>query len=329
MAHTLYVIKDGRSRNITQLVGGMRWSSSTDALGVELSFNYAANDSPTFARNDILRAGDPIALFNDGKILHRFIVVTEPIGGRFGKEYNCFDYAWYLNKNQTVIQFKKLSASKAISKLLDRFGIKYTVVPIKTLITKIYKGETVSDILTDILEQARQETGSKYVMEMNIDTLVIRKQSDLVINPMIRLANNLPLMPVVNAIGVPSGKRTIEGMKNKVQVVSSAADSTKIIAEASDEASRLEYGWLTEVVQVDEKNVAQARNIAKTTLADLNRIKDDMISLPLLGHDDLRAGRILEINEPVSGLVGQYLITNANHSLDNGIHLCNVTLGAI
>ncbi|KQX69225.1 XkdQ/YqbQ family protein [Paenibacillus sp. Root444D2] len=329
MAHQLILVKNGERKNITQLVGNLSWSSNIDALGVELSFDYAYNDTFYFAEWDIVEIGDHILLANNnGDILHRFVVISPDVNGRFSKGFNCFDYAWYLNENETVIQFKNINASNAIRKLLDKFNIKHVVTDISTLINKIYKDEAISDIIKDVLEQAEKETGNKYRMEMNIDTLSVQKQTDLIINPMVRLSENSAPFPVTAAISNPSRKTSIDGMKNRVIVVSSGDDNVNILIERSDDENIAKYGLLTEVVTVDEKNESQARNIAKNTLADLNRIKED-ISLGLLGHDDIRAGRILELNEPITGIVGQYVIKSANHSESNGIHKVSVQLGGV
>lgn len=325
MAHELILIKGNQKKNITQLVGDLAWSSDIDALGVELSFNYAFNDSRYFQNYDIVDIGDHVALFNQGKLISKFIVVDESQNGRFGKSYTCFDYSWYLNKNQTVIQFKKISASQAIQKLLDKQGVKHNITQINTLITHIYKGETVSDIINDILEQAQQETGTKYRLEMDKDVLTIKKMSDLVINPKVRLSSNTPEFSIISAMGVPDRSRSIQEMKNNILVVNSNEESIKVIASAKSAENIQKFGQLTEVVEVDEKNEAQARNIAKTKLNELNRI-EETISLPLLGHDDIRAGRILNIDEPVTGIKGRYLIKSAAHTESKGIHLVTVEL---
>ncbi|MBB6218178.1 hypothetical protein HNQ80_004318 [Anaerosolibacter carboniphilus] len=326
MAHQLFVYKNNQPKNITELVGNLSWSSNIDSLGVELSFDYAYNDSQYFQNADILVLGDHIILINDGKELHRFVIVSQEPNERFGKKFTCFDYAWYLNKNETVIQFNKISASDAIKKLLDRFEIKHSIAPISTSITKIYKDQPVSDILKDILEQVTNETGLKYRMEMRIDTLHIEKQFDLLINPMARLSSNTAPFPVTAAISRPSRKTSIEEMKNKVIVVSDDEKSTKILASIQDDVNIGKYGSMQEVIIVDKKNEAQARNIAKNNLSELNRVQED-VSLELLGHDEIRAGRILEFNETTTGIVGRYVIKSDNHTVSNGIHKVSVTLG--
>ncbi|MOA08038.1 hypothetical protein D3C78_1277720 [compost metagenome] len=67
-------------------------------------------------------------------------------------------YLWLIQKNK---QLKKASASNSVEKLFDKFGVKHRIVKMNTLIKKIYKDETVSDIILDILEQVKQETGQQ------------------------------------------------------------------------------------------------------------------------------------------------------------------------
>ncbi|WP_256761402.1 hypothetical protein [Cohnella sp. WQ 127256] len=328
MGHELILTKDGKRQNITQLIGNLAWSSNVEALGVEMSFQYAYNDTLYFNKFDILNIGDQIVMFNEGKVLNYFIIVKEGEAGRFGKSYTCFDRAWYLNKNETIIQFKKLSANKAIEKLLDKFIIKHKIASMPTLIRKIYKDITVSDIILDILTQVEQETGIKYRMEMKKDILTISKMTDLIINPKIRLPSNTNPIPVTATISNPSKERSIEDMKNKVIVVTSDDKSTKVYAQKDDTKSISHYGLLTEVVTLDSKNAAQARNIAANTLKELNRV-NETVSCEMLGDDDIRAGRILEMNEPITGIVGKYLIKSASHTVNNDIHKVSVELGAV
>lgn len=325
MAHELILIRGKQKQNITPLVGNLSWSSNIDALGVELTFDYAYNDSSHFKKYDIIEIGDHVALYGSGKLIGKFIIVDESVSGRFGKSYTAFDYAWYLNKSGVIIQFKKISASKAIQKLLDKQGVKHNITPIKTLITQIYKGDTVSDIISDILEQATEETGTKYRMEMSGSTVIVRKASDLIIKPKIRLTSNTPEFYITETISNPSRQRSIQDMKNKVIVVSSESESLKTYTTLSDKSSVSKYGQLVEVVELDKKNVAQARNTAKNKLAELNKITET-ISFEMLGHDSVRAGRTLKINEPITGLKGNYLIKSASHTVSGGIHKVSVEL---
>ncbi|MNC27828.1 phage late control protein GPD [compost metagenome] len=79
---------------------------------------------------------------------------------------------------------------------------------------------------------------------------------------------------------------------------------------------------------MDEKNEHQARQIAANTLQEMNRV-GETVSCELLGHDSIRAGRLVDINEPISGIVGRYLIKSASHTASNGIHKTKVDLEAV
>ncbi|MGD6845228.1 XkdQ/YqbQ family protein [Bacillus infantis] len=308
MVHQLYV----NGSNITDLVGDLSWSDNIDALGAKLEFNLAYSDMPKFPKK-VVSIGDAVTLKN-GKVLFQGIVISESTSGRSPKKYICFDYAFYLNKSKTIIQFNKHAASEAIQKVLTEYSIPNQIVGIPTRISKIYKEDVISDIIKDILEQATNETGTKYRLEMRAGVLHIERQRDLMINARI------------NLIGNPSRTQSIEEMKNSILIVSEGEKVSKIVAEAKNAGNIKKYGLLQEIQTVDKKDMAKAKNIASQLLKELNVIREEN-SLELLGNDDVRSGRILRINEPVTGIVGDYLITDCTHSFSNGIHRMSLSLG--
>lgn len=318
------LLRDKKQINITGICANIAWSSNIDALGMELSFDFVDTET-SHLPNFNLAVGDQIILMNDHKVLQYFILVTSTLSGRHTRSAVCYDRAWYLNKNETIIQFKKATATQAIQKLLDKFGVKHQIAKMSTIITKIYKDEVISDIILDILDQVKQKSSSTYRMEMKKDTLIIYKQTDMVINPMIRLSDNTKEFPVTKTISNPTNEQSIVDMKNSVIVVADGDDKTKIHAERKDATNIAKYGLLTEVVTVNEKEQAKARTIALNTLTELNRV-NQTFACDLLGHDDLRAGRILELDDKDAGLVGKFIITAANHTLQKSIHRTSVEL---
>jgi len=329
MAYRFVTNIDGGSKDFTSLVGNLSWSSHIDTLGEELSFDFAYNDSKYFESFNFLREGSIVARLKDDEVLRHYIIVNTTTSGRFSRSFTCYDYGWYLNKNETVIQFKGISVSQAIKKLCDKFGIQHSITDITTLVTKIYKDRVISDIIKDLLEQAEQETGTKFFMEMDGDILKVMRQTDLLIDPTIQLSGNTAPFPVRKFISSPSHSTSIEEMKNKIIVVSTGEDSMKVFAEASDEESIATYGLLTEVVTLDdEKNAAQARQIAKNTLNDLSKVKQGS-TVTLLGHEDIKAGRLINLDEKITGISGKHLIKSASHTVKKGIHLVSVELEAV
>ncbi|MEH6940773.1 XkdQ/YqbQ family protein [Bacillus sp. JJ722] len=309
MAYHLFTNK----KDISGLVGNVSWHSNVDTLGMQLDFNLAYSDMKEIPKN-VVSIGDLIILKNNNTELFRGIVVSEKSAGRSPRSYVCFDFAFYLNKSKIIKQFNKHTASNAIQEVLREFNIPNKVVSIPTKISTIYKDKVVSDIIKDILSQATKELGIKYRMEMRGGTLVIEKQKDLYVKARVDL------------IGNPSRSQSIEEMKNSIVIVSGDEKVTKVVAKAKDNKNIKKYGLLQDVQSVDQKDIAKAQNIANQTLKELNVIKEDN-SIELLGDDNVRAGRLLKVNEPITGIVGTYLITDCKQSLNNGIRKMSLTLG--
>ncbi|MEC1757372.1 XkdQ/YqbQ family protein [Schinkia azotoformans] len=319
--YTLFLLKNsGQKHNITGLIGNLVWKDSIDTLGMELSFDKAHSDEKYMAVHDVVELGDKLVLMNNNVEVFRGIITDESIDGRFGRSYIAFDYAFYLNKSKTIIQFNKLKGSDSIKKLCEKFSVPIgNITQINTLINKIYKDKTVAEIIKDILDQATKEKGIKYRLEMRAGKLHIEKYTDLVITAKFQPAYNLASFDVTKAIGNVSSSRSIQDMKNSIIITSSDEKSTRVYASTQDKASISKYGLIQDVQSADDKNIAQATNIAKNQLKLLNKITEDT-SIELLGNDNVRAGRILVINEPITGLSGQYLVKECEHNYKNHIH---------
>lgn len=315
--HELYV----NGKKITPIIGSLTWSSNEDALGVQLSFNVAYAN--------IVDIGNLVLLKNGDKEIFRGIVTTEEINGEYSISYIAFDFAFYLNKSKGVYQFNNVKASNAIVRLLNDFNITIgNIASINTIINYIYFDKVISDILKDILQQSTNETGIKYRLEMREGKLFIEKQSDLVINATFKLASNLAAKNITNAISNPTRRRSIEEMKNSIIVISNNNDVVRTEAIAKDEQSISNYGLLQEVQTVEDKDIAQSNNIANTLLKEFNRIFEEN-SIETIGNDAVRAGRILNINEPKTGMNGNYRIKSCTHTVNNGIHRMNLDLGVV
>lgn len=315
MAFSVYRIRNNHPVEITQFIGNVSWGNNVDTLGVQFEYDVAYSDMPYIAK-DITKVGD-IIVFKDGNIeVFKGINVSEDNNGRSPKHYVAFDFAYYLNKSKVVIQFNNIAASEAIKRLMKQFNIKSSIVSIPTKINKIYKEETVSDIIKDIIEQAEKELGTKYRMEMRSSALYIVKQSELYAGVQ------------VNAISNPSRSLSIEEMKNSIIITSSGEESSKVVAQAKDGSNISKYGLLQEVKSVEDKDIKKAQTIANNLLKELNKIGEE-VSLELFGNSQVRAGKVLVINEPISGITGKYLIKDCKHSLSNGIHKMSLTLGGV
>lgn len=280
----------------------LNWRSDIDTLGTELSFESLYN----------LPEGTIESFYINNKEYIRSIAIKKS-EDKFSYSYTCLDYSFYL-KNEVVKQFNT-NASNAISSLLNEYRIKNKVVNIPTKIKKIYKDESIASIIDDILDQAEKDQGIKYFKEMQGDTLVVSKLLDMKITPKILISTDITI------------NSSIEEMKNKIIVVSNEENNNSILAMVEDKSNQSKYGLLQEIENVDEKNIAQAKNIAMNLLKAKNKIFRDT-TIELLGIKDaetIRANRLIELNVG-NKLKGWYRIKSANHTLSKNKHTVNISL---
>ena len=309
MSYKLYA----NAVDITHLAGNLTWSSDTDTLGQSLNFEMPFDVDGVLMPKPFIHPGDKIALrYNNNEVFFG-IVVDEDRNGRQPIKYSCFDLAFYLNKNVITVQFNGISAKQAIEELCSKVGIKCNVVNIPVSIKKIYKAQAVSEILKDILTISEQQNGVKYRFEMRGDVLTIFHWKDIRVNANVEWISN------------PTRKLSISDMKNRVEVVSGDEKTTKIVASASDNNNVRKYGLLTHTETIDEKELGKARTVAANLLKEMNRIKEEN-AVSLIGNYEARAGRIITLNERITGMSGDYLIKSVSHTYNNGIHLMNLNL---
>lgn len=321
------VKNNGNNKDITGVSGNLSWKDNVDTLGMELNFDAARNIDDKYMKGyDIIEIGDKVILNNNDKEIFRGIIVdlgTE----RYRKSITAFDYAFYLNKSKTIMQFNKVPGNEVITKLCNEFNVPIgNITSIPTLITKIYKEETISDIIKDVLNHATNETGIKYRLESREGKIFVEKYTDLIIKPKFKPAKNIGKIDVLKAIGGISKSESIADMKNSILITSSNEKSSRIIAKSKDDDNISKFGLLQEVESVDDKEMADAQNIANNKLKELNRIGEDISIGPLLGDDDVRSGRILEIDNDMFNLKGQYLVKDCTHQYHNRIHTMDITV---
>ncbi|MDN4093579.1 hypothetical protein QYF48_12210 [Brevibacillus agri] len=321
MGFELWLISENTMTNITPIVGNIDWSSDINTLGQQLNFSSSANDDRFFPRNPI-DVGNMIILKNKGEIF-RGIVVEETRNGRYERTYTCLDPAFYLNQSRDIFQFNGEKANYAIEKMLKVYDVPIgNIVSIPVEIDKIFTN-TISDNIKEILDTAHTQTGIKYRMEMRAGKLYIERQTDLVISGTFKLAYNLGDADIRASISNPNRTRSIENMKNQIKIIS----DDKVVATVKNDSLIDLYGLLTETHSIDATEIANARSIASNLLEELGKVFEEG-SLQMLGDENVRAGRLINIEEPITGMTGQYLIKNVNHTLSNGIHMMTLSLEA-
>lgn len=303
-------IIDNQQFDISAFTGNITRADNIDSLGVELNFDYVNNHVyDSYTQFTALRTGNTIVLYDNDELIFQGQIITLSRDSISSYSVKCFDNAFYLNKNQTQIQFTNLDAKTCIEKLCKQEYIPCKVdCDIPTKVTKIYNGETISNIIDDLLKQATDDTGLKYRREYNYGSLYVNAM------------NNLKMIwkskPLVSDF---SYDESIDNLANRVVVISSSEKNKTVYAEAKNEESIKLYGQYTYYEKVDDKNKAKAQAIADKKLKELSRTFEKA-TVTLLGDNYIRSGRIIKFEQPEIGLYGEYLVEHCTHSYNGSLH---------
>lgn len=280
------------------------WNNDSDSLGTQLSFDSIKE----------IPVGTVVQLFNDDNEIFRGIAL-KPIQKRWTWSYTCQDYSFYLKSKIPIKQFNGVAASEAIKTLLDEAYLTYNIVDIPTSIKQFYINRGRSDIIDDILDQSTKDQGISYFKEIQGNILYIYNTDELKINPKVILPKEINV------------ESSMENMKNRVYVISGNNDKTIIQATAEDSSKQWFYGILTDVLTVDDKNLAQAQNIANNALSNSNKVEyqSTFEIIAIEDGDTIKANRMIYLNAG-SRLSGYYKIKNAQHTLTKGMHKVNITI---
>ncbi|MGL6113499.1 MAG: XkdQ/YqbQ family protein [Cetobacterium sp.] len=313
--HKINLIQGDTITDISSFSGSINLTTSVDTLGASFSFSVARNiNDSSYTIIESIKNGDIVKFENEKNLFTG--VIIDITTNRFSKDIKCLDFYFYLNNNKVIKQFNELNASACIENLLQSIGAKIgTIESIATSIDKIYKNRTVAEIIDDILKIVNEETGKKYILEIEETTF------NLVAHKKIKVAveNNIFGMPILN--------ESMVNMKNAILVVSNDQEEESIYAEVKDEEAIKKYGMLQEIVEVDpdKDDISKVRNIASTKLKELNKVTQK-VTLPVLGNDELRAGRTLEIEIKEFNIKNEFLIKSCTHSFKKGNHICDLEL---
>ena len=316
------IIKD---KDISDIIGNLTWRDTVDTLGVEVDFELPINryDKKFEFLYDIT-LGDPIQILNaKGEVLVQAIIVSETPNGKI-TSFTAYDMAWYLNKSTVIKQFKKMIGNDCVKSLCKEIGIDVEVSGLDTKIDKIYKDKAVSEVIKDIIEQCSQFNSKKFFIEFDKNKLIVSPYKKIKVFGTYEMQKD-KFININENIGGVSLSKSIVDMKNSVLVITENKGAIRTIGEEQDSKSIEKYGKLQEVVTLDEKEFSKANLVAKNELKKLNKITEDF-SIDVLGDDNVKSGRVIDIDLPLFNLKGEYLIKESNHTISNHIHKINLKL---
>lgn len=301
---------------ISAFCSNIKREDDIKSLGVKLSFDYLNNK--VIDKNTVwidLSLGTSIMLYDDDVLLFQGTIQKATRNGLASYQYEAYDNAWYLNKQEARIQFNNVDVKSAIETLCKQEYIPCEVAcDIPTKVTKIYNGDTISKIIDDLLKLASDELSKKYRREYNYGKLYINAFDNLKM-----VWNSEPLVSDF------SQEFNCDKLANKIVIMSGKEKSQSVVATAENKESQKKYGTYVHYEKVDDKKKAKAQAIADSKLKQM-AWPTKATKATLLGDNYVRSGRILKFNQPNINLVGEYLVTSCHHSYDMGNHTMDCEL---
>ncbi|MBO0575095.1 hypothetical protein EXQ42_09460 [Clostridium botulinum] len=302
--YTSYIVGKGyTTKEIIGYSNNLSWSNDVDTLATSLSFDSIL---------DLAEGRSKIILKKDKIVVFEGIIVSKTNKENI-HSYTAMDYAFYLNKNKYVMQFRNVYAKTALQQICKKVGINNSIVWLGTRINKLYYQESLSDIIKDILEQCKREIGTNYIMEMQGKTLYINRLVDLKINATLLIGKDY------------SVNRSMEEMQNRIIAVN---NDGKILADIKDTKNIKTYGELSDIVSVEDKNTSQAYNIAKNELREKNKTKKELTfnTIDTGKGIYINCNRLIRIDVRKYGVNGWYRIKSTQHTLNNNVHKIGITI---
>ncbi|ENK0837135.1 hypothetical protein AB2Z22_000441 [Clostridium botulinum] len=302
--YTSYIVGKGyATKEIIGKCNNLSWSNDIDTLATSLSFDSIL---------DLAEGRSKIILQQDKVVVFEGVVVSKTNKENI-HSYTAMDYAWYLNKNKYVMQFRNMNAKSAIQQICSKVGIRNNITRLTTRINKLYYQESLSDIIKDILEQCKREIGTNYIMEMQGRTLYINRLVDLKINTTVLIGKDY------------SVSRSIEDMINNVIAVN---NDGRVLANVKDPNYIKIFGELTDIISVEDKNTSQANNIARNELKEKNKVKKELTFNTIDAGRGIyiNCNRLIRVNLGKYGVNGWYRIKSTQHTLNNNIHKIGITI---
>lgn len=295
--------------------GELAWNDDIETIASEFSFVSTSN----------ITTGAKVLITNKAnKEILRGIITDKKINTNKTYTYSGFDFGFYLNKNEVIIQFNNVKIDTAIKQLCAKVNVPCgNICAINAYVTKIFKDVVVSDIIIELLEMATKKTGAKYVFSCQCGKLEIVNTMEAV-NDEIELTQG-QIINIADTLSNIQYSESIQDLVNSVTLVDDNDKSTYVVASAKDDDSIGQYGLLGQIESIDKDDKTSKNIVASNILAEKNKIKKS-INVDMLGADTLKKGCVLTLNYPDFNIDGDFYTKSTSHAVKNKAHMVSAEL---
>ena len=307
--------EDKKQYNIKEFVENLGWEENDGELAVRISFTAKNDKTSAGLISSLAKPGCLVGIFashgsTDEEVARGYITDWKPTlsGNKDKFDVICYDELYNLQESQELIYYSSgIGTKSAITKIFDDWQIpmdKYEG-PDVTHGKLAYKTEMLSDVLLDILDDAKKKGGGSAmiraakgkvsVIEWGSNTTVYHFEAD-------------------NTKQV-SHKKSTSGMITRVKIIGQEDDDGRTSVEAVVNGLT-KFGVRQKIyIRGKDDSVSDAQSAAQEIIDEKGQVKEDITvqapDIPFIRKGDL-------VHMTVGTLKDYYYVKGIRHDADSG-----------
>lgn len=307
--------EDKKQHNIKEFVENLGWEENDGELAVRISFTAKNDKTSAGLISSLAKPGCLVGIFashgsTDEEVARGYITDWKPTlsGNKDKFDVICYDELYNLQESQELIYYSSgIGTKSAITKIFDDWQIpmdKYEG-PDVTHGKLAYKTEMLSDVLLDILDDAKKKGGGSAmiraakgkvsVIEWGSNTTVYHFEAD-------------------NTKQV-SHKKSTSGMITRVKIIGQEDDDGRSSVEAVVNGLT-KFGVRQKIyIRGKDDSVSDAQSAAQEIIDEKGQVKEDITvqapDIPFIRKGDL-------VHMTVGTLKDYYYVKGIRHDADSG-----------
>jgi len=305
----------GAQYNVKDYVENLGWEENKSELATRISFTTRDENSTAGFLSAIAKLGCLVGVFasvgeeTDEEVARGYIVTWKPTisGDKDKLDCKCYDELFNLQQSQDNIYYSAGAGTKTVLEQIFadwQIPIDRYEGPNVTHAKLVYKSESLSDVILDVLDDAVKKGGEKCMVRATKGSV-----------------NVLPygINKVVYCFGVDNTKIVSHNissadMVTRVKVIGQADDEGKSSVEATLDGN-IQYGVRQKIyTRGNDDSLEDARSAAQSILDESGTIKEE-ITVQGLDVPTIRKGDL--VNVKVGTLNGYYYVMGIQHDADS------------
>lgn len=268
--YTVYIISGNTKYNVTPAVVSMNRSEAVGQIAqrVNLQLTDAQVDNGSWL-SVLIKPRDRVSIYaNDGskneEIFRGFVWSRNTISSTSDRKlnYTCYDNLIYFQESEESLYFSSGKKTKdVVSSICSTWGVKLNYSYSSITHTKLPLRGKLYDILTcDILDLVKKQTGKKYVILSDKDTVYIKP-----------VGSNATIYHFLSKQNISSTtvRWSMDGFTTKIVIVGKADKNDKEPIEAVVTGNTSKYGTLQKIHSLKENtSIEDAKKEAQNTIKE-------------------------------------------------------------